>query len=182
MKERWEAREKLLIDLKLLKEWYPKNWKDGATDAVIKQIKKAFVDLAFMENEEIAIFEQLLPMKLFSDNIKTMDMAKDFREFTRKGGRKDTGIQAFKIWGRKFLKKVIKSEFFIMVSTNFSESDATYEFRRKFGFIVDGVFKILSTGNSEFRHDCRIDELFRSYLPNLFRKRYNYCCNSFNYK
>ena len=169
MAERWEAREKLLIDLKLLKEWYPKNWKNGATEDVVKQVKQVFKKLAYLENDEIAIFEQLLPRKIFGDDIKTMDMAKDFRDFTKKGNRKDTGLEAFKIWGRKFLKKVIKSEYFIMVSTNFSESDATYDFRRKFGLIVDGVFKILDSGNSEFRQDCRIDELIRNYMPHLFR-------------
>ena len=61
-------------------------------------------------------FCQLLTEDVFGDKIKDMKMAESFNEMTQKGQRQDTGLAAYKLWGRGLLKKMIRAEFYISVS------------------------------------------------------------------
>lgn len=98
-----------------------------------------------------------------------MEIAKDFNDMTRSGGRKDMSEEAYKIWARSILKKVIKPDFYSMVASNFSEMETSYSNRHNFGIIIDGIFEILSEDNEGVNIGCRIDDLIRNNLPDLFR-------------
>ena len=104
-----------------------------------------------------------------------MDIAKDFNDLTKCGARKDMSEEAYKIWARTVLKKVIKPEFYSMVASNFSDMETSYSNRHNFGVILDGILEILSEDNEGVNIGCRIDDLIRSNLPDLLRqdlKRY----------
>ena len=78
---------------------------------------------------------------------------------------------AYRIWQRIVLKKIIAAEFYPMVSANVSDLDTSYDNRHNFGAIIDGVLEILSEDNEGINIGCRIDDLIRSKLPNLFKLR-----------
>ena len=98
-----------------------------------------------------------------------MDIAKDFNDMTKSGGRKDMSDEAYKIWARTVLKKIIKPVFYSMVASNFSELEMSYSNRHNFGVIIDGVFEILGEDNEGVNIGCRLDDLIRNNLPDLFR-------------
>ena len=172
MNDKWSKREKVLINLKLLKDWYPKNWKVTATNVLAEEIVGKLKDLGMVDEVNAPLFGQLLPGKMFSDEVKKMKAAAEFNELTRKGVRKDTGVEAFKIWIRKVLQKVIKKEFFIIVATNLSEIELDEENRQRLGSIFDGIFSIAGDSGQESRKGFRIDELIRSFMPSLIRNRF----------
>ena len=115
-------------------------------------------------------FVQLLVEKeLFSDKIKKLKIASEFNNLIRIGHRKDTGVEAYKIWARMFLKMVIKDEYYIYVASKFEELDLKLVTRHHFGAIVDGVFSILKGDNTGINVACRIDDMFKTWLPSLLR-------------
>ena len=57
--EKWANREKSLIDLKLQKEWYPKNWKTRTTESVAAGIIKVFKKKGWL-NGDSHHFAQIL--------------------------------------------------------------------------------------------------------------------------
>ena len=58
-----------------------------------------------------------------------------------------------------------------MVSQNFSELEVSYSNRHNFGVIVDGILDILSEDNEGLNIGCRIDDLIKNHLPELYRVR-----------
>ena len=51
IRDKWSKREKVLIDLKLLKEWYPKEWKTLATKDLANEVIRKFIELDMMEGD-----------------------------------------------------------------------------------------------------------------------------------
>ena len=100
-----------------------------------------------------------------------MAIAKDFNEHTAKGNRIDMSDAAYKIWARTVLKKIIDPKYFIMVSQNFSELEVSYSNRHNFGVIVDGILDIMSEDNEGINIGCRVDDLIKNHLPELYRVR-----------
>ena len=96
-------------------------------------------------------------------------MAKDFNEYTRNGYRKDMGLEAYKIWARSILKKIIKPDYFIMVSLNFDKLGTDSGSRHVFGGLIDGILEILQENNEGISVGCRIDDLIKKVIPDLFR-------------
>ena len=79
------------------------------------------------------------------------------------------GKEAFKIWCRNILKKIINPNYFIMVSANFSELEMTHQVKHNFGKFLDGLFEIMAENDTEAKLGFRIDELLRKFLPQLLR-------------
>ena len=59
IKDIWENREKLLIDLKIIKKWHVKDWKTRTNDSIAKSLLQQFKNMGFLSNEA-HIFSQLL--------------------------------------------------------------------------------------------------------------------------
>ena len=75
-----------------------------------------------------------------------------------------------KTWFRKFLKAVVKSEFYISVSANFSLAEMTATNLERMGHIIDEVLKL--TENKEHGPvGKKVDEIFKKYWPALLRKQ-----------
>ena len=98
-----------------------------------------------------------------------MEIAKDFNDLTRSGNRKDMGLEAYKIWVRSVLKKIIKPEYFIMVSANCDKLGTDSASRHIFGGLVDSILEILQENNEGISIGCRIDDLIKKVLPELLR-------------
>ena len=89
-----------------------------------------------------------------------MKTAADFNTLTRRGLRKDMGNEAFFIFARRILKKVIKRKFYIQCVLNLTQYyDASSDNRQKFGYIIDGIIEILEDDNVNINVGCRIDDL-----------------------
>ena len=145
IQERWENREKILMDLRILKKWLPEKWDEMTEEALYEHFMEYFSrsgterciffgkKIVLLWNFPVSIhrkrfikldtdatfdhkFCQLLTEDIFGDKIKDMKMAESFNEMTRKGQRQDTGLAAYKLWGRGLLMKMIRPEFFICVS------------------------------------------------------------------
>lgn len=86
--------------------------------------------------------------------------------------------EAYKIWARTVLKKIIDPKYFILVSQNFSEMEVSYSNRHNFGVIVDGIIDMLKEDNDGINIGCRIDDLIKNHLPDLYRVRNS---GSFNF-
>ena len=82
------------------------------------------------------------------------------------------GLEVYKIWARMFLKAIIKNEYYVMVAINFSDMEVKPANRHFFGVLVDKVFQILKEENAGVNIGCRIDDLIRHTLPELYRKVY----------
>ena len=87
IKEVWLNRDKLLIDVRVVKSWFIRNWKERTDESVAKILMHQFKDMNFISGES-HIFSQLLVEDLFGDKIKSMEVAKTFNEKTRRGDRK----------------------------------------------------------------------------------------------
>ena len=107
VQEKWANRERTFIDLKILKDWYQKDWQTRTKDSLSVELLEKFKKKKFLNSDD-DIFAQLLSQKLFKDKITEMEVAKDFAKMTKDGKRKDMGLELYKIWARSFLKKVIK--------------------------------------------------------------------------
>ena len=79
------------------------------------------------------------------------------------------GQEAFKIWCRTILQKVVNPNFFIMVSANLSEIKFCSAKRHAFGQILDGILELIKEDNDEVILGFRIEELFNRFLPELLR-------------
>ena len=55
----WDNRDKILIDLKIIKSWHIKNWKTRTNESISKIMLHQFKDMGFISNES-HIFSQLL--------------------------------------------------------------------------------------------------------------------------
>ena len=109
---------------------------------------------------------------MFEDKINSMKEASLFALLTKTKKRKDMGIEAFKIWARIFLKKIIKPEFYIMVAINISEMEMNAQNRRYFGKIVDGILELLDKESAEANKAAKIDAIVKKYLSMLYRNRF----------
>lgn len=98
-----------------------------------------------------------------------MEIASLFSQMTKDKKRKDMGLEAFRIWARMFLKKVIKPEYFIMVSINISEIEMDAENRKYFGRIVDEVMELLERENGTVNKAEMIDTIVKKHLSMLYR-------------
>lgn len=98
-----------------------------------------------------------------------MEVAADFNKRTKEGARRDMSKEAFSTWARKMLKGMIKPEFFIMVSSNFSELPNTTEMRTNFGKALDAIFDLVENAPEMTQNGKKIDEIFRKFLPSLLR-------------
>ena len=87
IKEVWLNREKLLIDVRMVKSWHIRNWKERTDESIAKILMHQFKDMNFI-NGDSHTFSQLLIEDLFGDKVRTLDVAKDFNERTRRGDRK----------------------------------------------------------------------------------------------
>ena len=86
IKEVWLNRDKLLIDLKVVKSWHIRNWKERTDESIAKIMMHQFKDLGFLSGDA-HVFSQLLVEELFGDKIKSLELAKEFNEKTRRGDR-----------------------------------------------------------------------------------------------
>ena len=170
IKEVWLNRDKLLIDLKVVKSWHIRNWKERTDESIAKILMHQFKDLNFVSGDS-HVFSQLLVEDLFGDKIKSKEEAKEFNEKTRRGDRKDMGKEAYKIWCRNILKKIVNPNFYINVASNFSEMEISSSTRHNFGQLLDGLFDILKEDNSNVRLGFRIEELAKKFLPELLKVR-----------
>ena len=128
-----------------------------------------FKDMNFISGDAHT-FSQLLVEDLFGDKIKSLDIAREFNEKTRRGDRKDMGKEAYKIWCRNILKKITEPSFYISVASNFSEMEITATTRHNFGQMLDGLFEILKEDNTNIKLGFRIEELMRKFLPDLMKE------------
>ena len=55
----WENRDRILIDLKIIKSWHIKDWKTRTNESIAKIMMHQYKDLGFISNES-HIFSQLL--------------------------------------------------------------------------------------------------------------------------
>ena len=81
------------------------------------------------------------------------------------------GKEAYKIWCRNILKKIVDPNFYINVASNFSEMEVSAATRHNFGQLLDGLFEILKEDNSNVKLGFRIEELVRKFLPELLKVR-----------
>ena len=79
------------------------------------------------------------------------------------------GLEAFRIWARMFLKKIIKPEYYIMVAINISEMEANSQNRKYFGKIVDQVLDLLEKEKGKVDKADKIDSIIKKYLSLLLR-------------
>ena len=79
------------------------------------------------------------------------------------------GQEAFKIWCRTILKKIVKPNFYTMVSANLSEIKFCPAKRHAFGQILDGILELLKENSDEVDLGFRIEELVNRFLPELIR-------------
>ena len=128
-----------------------------------------YKQLGFLSNDN-HVFSQLLIEDLFGDKIKSLEIAKDFNRKTKNGDRKDMGQEAFKIWCRTILQKIVKPNYFIMVSANLSEINFDHAKRHAFGQVIDGIFELAKDDNEGVDVGFRIEELVKRFLPELLRK------------
>ena len=59
MRTNWENREVILMDLKLLKEWYPKGWQFASQKTLAEGITRLFKKKKFFRNAS-NMFSQIL--------------------------------------------------------------------------------------------------------------------------
>ena len=189
VQEKWANRERTFIDLKILKDWYQKDWQTRTKDSLSVELLEKFKKKKFLNSDD-DIFAQLLSQKLFKDKINEMEVAKEFTRMTKDGKRKDMGLELYKIWARSFLKKVIKErimrliihkrviimgdypykpEYFIMVSSNLSDFATTIEHRTQFGKVVDKILTIVERNGNKPSMAKQIDRVFKEHLSSLFR-------------
>lgn len=77
--------------------------------------------------------------------------------------------EAYRTWARKALKGIVKPEFFITVSSNISELSDTEEMRKNFGKAIDEMLMLIENEEPSLERSHKIDEIFKKYLPSLFR-------------
>lgn len=113
-------------------------------------------------------------LKLFDDKIKRMDVAASFNKMTIDKKRKDMGIEAFRIWIRIFLKKLVKPEYYILAASNIMDIDLQFnqENAVAFGKLMDEILAIIEGGDLSLNSSKKMDNIITKYFPNLFRKRY----------
>lgn len=63
----WDNRDKILIDLKIIKSWHVRNWKTRTNESLSKIMMHQFKDLGFYSNEA-HVFSQLLIEDVSLDN------------------------------------------------------------------------------------------------------------------
>ena len=62
VKEKWANRERTFIDLKILKDWYQKDWYNRTNDSLCHELLRKFKEKKFLIMED-RIFTQLLASK-----------------------------------------------------------------------------------------------------------------------
>ena len=107
---------------------------------------------------------------MFDDKIHTMDCAFRLTQMTKSKKRKNMGHETFRIWARKFLKQVIKPEYYIMVATNISQMEMGVENMKYFGRIVDEVLDVVTRKQGAPDLASQIDSIFKKHLSMLLRK------------
>ena len=108
--------------------------------------------------------------KLFDDKIKRMDVAAAFNKMTQEKKRKDMGLEAFRIWIRLFLKKLVKPEYYILAASNVMDIDLLkQENKIAFGKILDEILNIVEGGDLSLKSSKKMDNIIAKYFPNLFR-------------
>ena len=98
-----------------------------------------------------------------------MDVAAAFNKMTQEKKRKDMGAEAFRIWFRKFLKQLLKPEYYILVASNLSDIKLTQENRIAIGKIVDGILDMVDGGDLSLESSKKMDRIIKKHFPNLFR-------------
>ena len=99
-----------------------------------------------------------------------MDAAASFNQMTYDKKRKDMGLEAFRIWIRMFLKKVIKPEYYILVCLNLADLRMDLEDRLKIGRIIDEILDLSEKGDTTAHTAKLIDGIFTHYFSNFFRE------------
>jgi len=82
------------------------------------------------------------------------------------------GQEAFKIWCRTILQKIVNPNFFTMISANLSEMKFCSAKRHSFGQILDGIFDIMKEKTEDVKLGFRVEELVNRFLPELLRNDY----------
>ena len=107
--------------------------------------------------------------KMFEDKIHSMEVATLLTQMTKSKKRKNMGHEAFKIWARKFLKQIIRPEYYIMVATNVSQMEPNAENMKYFGTIVDEVTDLVANGQGSLDLSNQIDAIIKKSLSMLLR-------------
>jgi len=109
----WNNRKKLVMNISLLAPWCPTNWENMSETQLYAHFNMQFCTEMRYIMEMGKTFEQLLVSKVFGGQIKDA-YAKEFNQLTIAGKRKCMANEYFLIWVRSILKKLIKSERYML--------------------------------------------------------------------
>ena len=98
-----------------------------------------------------------------------MDVADAFNRMTREKKRKDMGLEAFRIWIRAFLKKLLKTEYYILAASNVMDIQLNEQNRVSIGKMVDEILKVTEGGDMSLESPKKMDAIVKKHFPNLFR-------------
>ena len=98
-----------------------------------------------------------------------MNVAATFNRMTREKKRKDMGLEAFRIWIRTFLKKLLKTEYYILAASNVMDIQLNQQNRVSLGKMVDEILKVTEGGDMSLESSKKMDAIIKKHFPNLFR-------------
>ena len=104
-----------------------------------------------------------------------MDVAAAFNRMTREKKRKDMGLEAFRIWIRAFLKKLLKPEYYILAASNVMDIQLNKQNRVALGKMVDEILKVTEGGDLSLESPKKMDTIIKKHFPDLFRNCLNNC-------
>ena len=85
--------------------------------------------------------------------------------------RKNMSNEVFRIFIRRTFKKILKSETYTPFSANFSAAEVTFQNKRKIGKILDEIFTLIESNESNQPLGRKCDEIIKKIWPQLLRKR-----------
>ena len=119
LKETWNNRKRIIMEIRLLAKWYPENWSEMSEEELYEHFYKRFCTVDRFINSssgtdpEKGDFEQLLCSRIFANGPINKDFSKEFDEMTKRGTRDNMADEFYKIWIRIILQALFKPEFYI---------------------------------------------------------------------
>ena len=97
-------------------------------------------------------------------------MAREFTRLTYEGNRKNMSHEAYKIWARRILKKILRPECFIIAATNISNMEVNSENRSIFGKAIDNILKLKSKSEGKGGSmSMAVDKILKENLGDILR-------------
>ena len=96
-------------------------------------------------------------------------MAREFTRLTYEGSRKNMSHEAYKIWARRILKKILRPECFIVVAANLSNLEVNSDNRSSFGAAIDDILELKRTSEGKGSMSMAVDGILRKHIGDLLR-------------